>query len=68
MSTLTGVSPKYSRCLLTLSGVRMLGPVAAKKMLDEGWKPSAQEAKEIGIIIQDTQNEVFLALSFFYNP
>ena len=46
----------------------MLGPVAAKKMLDEGWKPTAQEAKEIGIIIQDTQNEVFLALSFFYNP
>ena len=36
----------------------MLGPVAAKKMLDEGWKPSAQEAKEIGIIIQDIKNEI----------
>ena len=64
MSTLTGVSPKYSRCLLTLSGVRMLGPVAAKKMLDEGWKPTAKEAKEIGMFIQDNkQDEVFLALS-----
>ena len=28
----------------------MLGPVAAKKMLDDGWKPTAQEAKEIGVI------------------
>ena len=34
--------------MITQSDVRMLGPVAAKKMLDEGWKPTAQEAKEIG--------------------
>ena len=30
------------------SNPRMMGPVAARKMLDEGWKPTAQEAKEIG--------------------
>ena len=34
--------------MITQSDVRMLGPVASKKMLDEGWKPTAQEAKEIG--------------------
>ena len=36
----------------------MLGPLAAKKMLDEGWKPTAQEAKEIGMFIQDKQDVV----------
>ena len=29
---------------------RMLGKEAAKKMLQEGWKPSAVEAKEIGLV------------------
>lgn len=30
---------------------RMMGKEAAKKMLEEGWKPSAVEAKEIGLVI-----------------
>merc|ERR1719291_1112193 len=29
---------------------RMMGKEAAKKMLEEGWKPSAVEAKEIGLV------------------
>ena len=29
---------------------RMLGKEAARKMLEEGWKPSAAEAKEIGLV------------------
>ena len=29
---------------------RMMGKEAAKKMLEEGWKPSAQEAMEIGLV------------------
>ena len=43
----------------------MLGPVAAKKMLDEGWKPTAQEAKEIG-----TKEDYYLSLNIIiqYNP
>jgi len=30
---------------------RMLGKAAAKKMLEEGWKPTAAEAKEIGLVV-----------------
>merc|ERR1719187_1567933 len=36
---------------------RMLGKEAAKKMLDEGWKPSGQEAKEIGLVIDTVPHE-----------
>lgn len=40
---------------------RMLGPAAAKKMLNEGWKPSAQEAKEIGLVKEVVPHTELLA-------
>ena len=40
---------------------RMLGPQAAGKMLNEGWKPSAAEALEIGLVKEVVEHENLLA-------
>eukprot|EP00092_Neocalanus_flemingeri_P080239 GFUD01100074.1.p1 GENE.GFUD01100074.1~~GFUD01100074.1.p1 ORF type:complete len:305 (+),score=107.79 GFUD01100074.1:55-969(+) len=36
---------------------RMLGKEAARKMLEDGWKPSAAEAKEIGLVQDVVQHD-----------
>lgn len=39
---------------------RLMGPEAAKKMLAEGWKPTAVEAKEIGLVKDVVPHEKLL--------
>jgi len=40
---------------------RMLGKEAARKMLAEGWKPSAVEAKEIGLVLDVVPHDQLMA-------
>ena len=54
---------KYFQSLLSIvhyGFYRILGGVVANKLLDEGWKPTAIEAKDCGLVEEVVQHENLL--------